>query len=193
MTNIENNESMVLSSPSGDRHTSTEGLKIFLIGFMGCGKTHWGKQLAGKLKIPFYDLDRLVEEKEGKTITEIFDHNGEEHFRLLEKEVLQATTEMNSSFVMSTGGGTPCYFNSIDYMKRNGVVVWINTSVDTMMERLSKEKEQRPLIRSLSDDQLRSYIIKKNADRNIYYKQASVIVKEDNFTLDQLINTIFHK
>lgn len=85
-------------------------MKIFLIGFMGCGKTHSGKQLSAKLSLPFFDLDAKIEEHEAKSITQIFEEEGEEYFRLLEKDVLHLLCESHESFVMACGGGTPCFF-----------------------------------------------------------------------------------
>lgn len=157
---------------------------------MGCGKTHWGKQLSHKLQIPYFDLDEQIESYEGRTISEIFEQEGEEYFRLKEKEVLYIITESHEDFVMSSGGGTPCFFNNIDYMNRSGISVWINSSVDSLFERLIKEKDKRPLIRDLSDEQLHSYIAKKYADRRIYYQQASVIIYNDQVTIDQLTEEI---
>lgn len=167
-------------------------MKIFLIGFMGSGKTHWGNELSQKLQIPFFDLDQVIEEKEGKDITTIFAEMGEEYFRLLEKDVLYMLTESHESFVMACGGGTPCFFNNIEYMKSRGTTVWINCSVDCLHSRLVKEKEKRPLIAGISDMDLKSYIIKKYSDRKIFYQQASVILNEDDVTLDKLIETTFH-
>lgn len=167
-------------------------MKIYLIGFMGCGKTHWGKELSQKLKIPFFDLDEHIVDNEGKSITEIFSDHGEEYFRLKEKEILYSLTESHQSFVMACGGGTPCFYNNIEYMNKNGTSVWFNCSVECLYNRLVKEKEKRPLIRSLSDKQLHSYIIKKFADRKIYYQQASVIINEDDISLDNIVDTIFH-
>ena len=167
-------------------------MKIYLIGFMGCGKTHWGKQLSQKLKLPFFDLDEEIVTEEGKSVTEIFATHGEEYFRQKEKDVLYTLTERNPSFVMACGGGTPCFYNNIEYMNKNGTSVWFNCPVECLYSRLVKEKEKRPLIRSLSDAELRSYIIKKYADRKIFYRQASVITNEDDITLDNIVDTIFH-
>ena len=167
-------------------------MKIFLIGFMGSGKTHWGRLLSQKLSLPFFDLDEQVVNEENKTITEIFAQEGEEYFRLKEKEVLHIITESHSTFVMSCGGGAPCYFNNIEYMNKAGTTVWINASIDTLFKRLLKEKEQRPLLRELSDDQLKMFIKKKFSDRKIYYEQADMIVEDENITLDHFIEKIFH-
>jgi shikimate kinase len=167
-------------------------MKIFLIGFMGSGKSHWGRQLSEKLRLPFFDLDEQIEQQEGKTVLELFNEKGEEHFRLLEKDFLHIINESHDSFIMACGGGTPCYYNNLDYMKQAGTVVWINTSLDVLFERLCQEKANRPLIKDLPDEQLRSFILKKFADRKIYYDQADVHVDEEPLQLDQLIEKIFH-
>jgi shikimate kinase len=159
---------------------------------MGCGKTHWGKQVSQKLQLPFFDLDALIEEREGKTITEIFAEMGEEYFRMLEKDVLYMVTESHPSFVMACGGGAPCFFNNIDYMKSRGTTVWINCSTDCLYSRLVNEKDKRPLIRSIPDDELKSYIIRKYSDRKIFYQQADVILAEDDVNLEALIEKTFH-
>ena len=167
-------------------------MKIFLIGFMGSGKTHWGRLLSQKLSLPFFDLDEQIANAEGKTINEIFAEDGEEYFRQKEKEILHIITESHSTFVMSCGGGAPCYFNNIEYMNQSGTTVWINATIDTLFRRLLKEKEQRPLLRSLSDDQLKSFIKKKFSDRKIYYEQADMIVEDEQITLDHFIEKVFH-
>lgn len=168
-------------------------MKIFLIGFMGSGKSHWGNVLSKKLSIPFFDLDEKIEEHAGETIPQIFAQHGEEQFRLLEKEVLYLLTESHESFVMATGGGTPCFYNNIDYLKKNGTVVWFNCSVDCLYQRLVKEKDKRPLIRSVDDDQLKSFIVKKFSNRKIFYQQADVVINEDDIRLEKLVERIFHE
>jgi shikimate kinase len=167
-------------------------MRIFLIGFMGSGKSHWGRLLSEKLGIRLFDLDEQVVEQAGKPITQIFTEDGEENFRLQEKDVLHIISESHDSFVMACGGGSPCYFNNIEYMKQAGTVVWINTPQDVLFERLIKEKDKRPLIKSLSDEQLRGFINKKYADRKIYYEQADIKVDEEPVLLDSLIEKIFH-
>lgn len=159
---------------------------------MGSGKTYCGRQLSKKLSVPFFDLDEQVISHEGKDINEIFEANGEEYFRIMEKEVLHIITESHDSFVMACGGGAPCYFNNIEYMKRSGTTVWLNTPVDTLLKRLKKERSQRPLLKELTDDQLHSFILKKFADRRMYYEQADITVEEDNLELEKLIEKIFH-
>lgn len=167
-------------------------MKIFLIGFMGSGKSYWGRRLSEKLGIRFFDLDEQVTEHAERSIPEIFEKEGEEAFRLMEKDALHIITESHDSFVMACGGGTPCYFNNIEYMNQAGTTVWLNTDPDLLFERLSKEKTERPLIRDLSDEQLRSFISRKFASRKIYYEQASLTVEEEALQLDGLIEKIFH-
>ncbi len=168
-------------------------MKIFLIGFMGSGKTHRGRQLSQKLNLPFFDLDEQIVNSEGKSINRIFEEEGEEYFRLKEKEVLNIITESHSSFIMACGGGAPCYFNNIEYMNQSGVTVWLNTPLQTLFKRLAKERDQRPLLKSLTDVQLNTFIIRKFSDRKIYYEQAKVLIEDDeHITLDQIIEKIFH-
>lgn len=164
--------------------------RIFLIGFMGSGKTHWGKQLAGRMGLPFFDLDEMIVRKEGKSITDIFGDEGEEYFRYKEKEILEQLVEENEKCIISCGGGTPCFFNNIDFMKKEGEVVWLNTNVDVLVQRLLRQKNSRPIIRMIPDCELKSFILKKMQDRRLYYEQADLVIKEENLTLDTLTDLL---
>lgn len=160
---------------------------------MGSGKTHWAKQLATQLKIPFFDLDSVIEKKEGRTIAQLFAAHGEETFRIKEKETLEQLIDEHPSMVLSTGGGTPCFFNNIERMKKYGVVVWLNTHVEILLSRLMKEKETRPLIKNLADDDMRSYIIRKLNERRMYYEQADITIdNEHSIPMNEFIQTILH-
>ena len=159
---------------------------------MGAGKSHWGRLLSEKLGIPFFDLDEQVVEEAGRSIPEIFAAEGEEYFRMQEKGVLHMITEGNESFVMACGGGSPCYFNNIEYMQQAGTTVWINTAPEILFQRLVKEKDKRPLIKDLTDEQLHSFISKKFADRKIYYEQADIKMDDEPVQIGELIEKIFH-
>jgi len=166
-------------------------MRVFLIGFMGSGKTHWGMALATQLKIPFFDLDEIVGAKENKTVTEIFYASGEEYFRMKEKEILEALIEDHESMVLSCGGGTPCFFNNIDKMKKQGIVVWLNTHVEIILQRLLKEKVKRPLLKNIADQDMKHYIVRKLNERKMYYEQADVILdNEDSISTNAFIQTI---
>lgn len=167
-------------------------MRIFLIGFMGAGKTFRGRQLSEKLGIPFFDLDEQIVNAEGKSINDIFHEQGEEFFRLKEKEIMHIITESHPSFIMACGGGTPCYFNNVEYMNQQGTTVWLNTSLSVLQDRLLEEKSNRPLLKDLSDEQLRAFVTKKFSDRRIYYEQAKVKVENDEIPIEQLIEKIFH-
>jgi len=168
-------------------------MRIFLIGFMGSGKTHWGKLLAERLKISFYDLDEVVMKSEQLSIPEIFATLGEEYFRNKEKAMLEQLVDENANMVVSCGGGTPCFFNNIEFMKKYGTVVWLNTHVNVLMQRLMKERNERPLLKDITDDGLRNYIMRKLNERRMYYEQADVVIdKEDAFSMNDFIQTVLH-
>jgi shikimate kinase len=157
---------------------------------MGSGKTHWGKLLSQQLRLPFYDLDEEITKIEQLTIQQIFHGKGEEYFRVKEHEVLEALAEDHEQVIISTGGGAPCFFNNIDFMKSQGKVIWLNTSVEVLVQRLIKEKNTRPLIKNISDAELKSFIIKKLQGRKLYYEQADSCLHEDTLTIESLIKTI---
>jgi shikimate kinase len=183
-------DSLNLSSPFGVPKLREGAGALFLVGFMGCGKTYWGRRLAPALGVPFIDLDEKIEAIAGKSINDIFAEEGEEYFRRVEKETLEMLVESHPAFVMATGGGTPCFYNNIDYMNNMGRTLWINCSIECLHQRLMKEGETRPLVRDLGEDQLRAYIFRKHGDRRIYYQQANIIVEQDDLELEYLLERI---
>lgn len=183
-------DSSNLSAPASWRGQGA--VRLFLIGFMGCGKSYWGRQLAPALGVPFIDLDDEIEAAAGKSINDIFAEEGEEYFRQLERDTLHRLTESHADFVLAAGGGTSCFFKNIDYMKEKGRTVWINCSLECLHRRLVQERDRRPLVRDLGEDQLRAYIFRKFGDRRIFYQQADVIVETDDLKLEQLLDKIAH-
>ncbi len=168
-------------------------MRIFLIGFMGSGKTYWGKTLSSQLQIPFFDLDEIITRRENRMVTEIFATSGEEYFRLKEKETLEALIEDHISMVLSCGGGTPCFFNNIDTMKKYGTVIWLNTHVEVLLQRLMQEKAKRPLLKNIADGDMKNYITRKLNERRMYYEQADVILDNaDSISLNAFIQTVLH-
>lgn len=156
-------------------------MKIFLIGMMGTGKTYWCKKLAKKLKLGGYDLDFLIESNEERSIAEIFAESGETYFRRTESKVLHWFKE-KKAFVLATGGGTPCYHENMQWMNEQGITIWIDESVDTLLQRLKPEKEHRPLIKDLSDEELKRFLTEKLVQRYPFYHQATYHLKGDSIS-----------
>ncbi|MEY4727536.1 MAG: hypothetical protein RLZZ390_60 [Bacteroidota bacterium] len=170
---------------------------IFLIGFMGSGKSHEGHLLAKHLDLPFIDLDGWIEEQQNRTISEIFRTEGEDSFRNIETAALQQAAHqllsqsVSSTYagIISTGGGTPCFHDNMDWMNANGVTVWLNLPVAVLAMRLSKEKSKRPLIANLNDGELYQFIEKKLEERYPYYSMSTLTIDDvmDPSTLTQKI------
>lgn len=156
-------------------------MKIFLIGMMGTGKTYWCKKLAKKLKLGGYDLDFLIESNEERSIAEIFAESGETYFRRTESKMLHWFRE-KKAFVLATGGGTPCYHENIQWMNEQGITIWIDEPVDTLLQRLRPEKEHRPLIKALSDEELKQFLTEKLVQRYPFYHQATYHLKGNSIS-----------
>lgn len=146
--------------------------RIILIGYMGAGKTTLGHALAKRLQLQFIDLDLYIEERYRKTIAQIFAEKGEEGFRLIEQRMLHEVAEFED-VIISTGGGTPCFFDNIDYMNSQGATVFLDVPVERLFIRLSIARNKRPLIKEKSDEELRTFIIEQLAKRTPYYSKAT--------------------
>jgi shikimate kinase len=163
--------------------------KIFLVGMMGSGKSYWTKFLSKKLKTGGYDLDYLIESNEEKTIAEIFAEDGEEYFRKQESKILKWFKD-KKSFVLGTGGGTPCYHDNMDWMNKNGVTIFIDSPISQLVERLIPEKSHRPLICNLSDTALFEFLTQKRLDRLASYEQAKIKLTGDEINEKQFLKII---
>jgi shikimate kinase len=146
-------------------------MKYFLTGFMGTGKSYWGKLWSQANDLAFYDLDEEIEKAEGKTISEIFKQKGESYFRKKERQVLHSFFEKDN-FILSCGGGTPCYFNNMGKMGEKGATIYLKTDIDELVKRLSDEKETRPLLKEVNDDMLKDFILQKLKEREPFYQKA---------------------
>lgn len=154
---------------------------IFLNGFMGCGKSHWGKAWAANYKLGFIDLDEAIEIKERKPVTEIFETRGEDYFRSVETEMLKSLSSIDNTIV-ACGGGTPCFHDNMQWMNEHGVTVYLSASPEEILRRLLKGQQQRPLIKKLNQAELLFFIQKKLKEREPYYKQANVILESSAIT-----------
>ncbi|HUS03560.1 MAG TPA: shikimate kinase [Chitinophagaceae bacterium] len=153
--------------------------RIFLIGFMGSGKNYWGKLWSENAGFEFVDIDELIEREKEKTIAEIFAEDGEDHFRNLETIALRSLGN-KSNIIIASGGGTPCFNDNISWMNENGTSVYLQSSPENILKRLVSEKEKRPLIKNLQDEELLFYITEKIKEREFFYSKAEIILKVDD-------------
>lgn len=164
-------------------------MNIFLIGYMGSGKSTTGKILAKKLNMKFIDLDDIIERDEKKTIEDLFVKEGEIKFREIEHNYLKKTIK-DKNIVLSLGGGTPCYYNNMELIKKNGISVYLKMSAGGLYNRLINSKKSRPLIKKMKNKDLKEFIESTLTDRKKYYEQADCIINAINLKIKQLINLV---
>jgi len=156
-------------------------LKIVLVGYMGSGKSTIGLALADVLKLEFLDLDSYIETQEGLSIPEIFLKHGELYFRKKEGAYLKEILTTKTNFVLATGGGTPCYgINMKEILEATANVFYLKLSLSSLVMRLKSEKEHRPLIKNVADEELTEFIGKHLFERSYYYNQAEKAILCDN-------------
>lgn len=158
-----------------------QATKIFLIGFMGSGKSTTGKELASHLKWSFIDLDEMIEEMTGMKISKIFAEKGEDFFRKTESVVLHSLVSETNA-VISTGGGTPCFSDNMDFMLNNGLTVYLRMTPSRLKSRLADASDERPLLKGISMKELQKYISGKLSEREKWYSRAEIIT--DGFETD---------
>ena len=163
---------------------------VFLIGYMGVGKTTIGKQLSAELGMEFIDLDIYIENRYRKSIQQLFDIKGESGFRKIESEMLQEVSTFQNVLI-STGGGTPCFFDNMNVMNRAGITVYVKASVEQLVSRLIASKNVRPLIKNKTPKELKEFITHHLTERNEYYSQAKVIYENEHLiSLEHLSESV---
>ncbi|MGL4520054.1 MAG: shikimate kinase [Phocaeicola sp.] len=145
--------------------------RIFLIGYMGSGKTTLGKAFAHSCGLTFIDLDWHIEERYRKSVSQLFAERGEEGFREIERLMLHEVGEFED-VVISTGGGAPCFFDNMAYMNQMGKSVYLEVSPQRLFKRLKVAKQQRPLLANKTDKELMDFICEALQKRESFYKQA---------------------
>ena len=176
---------------------------VFLLGFMGAGKSYLGKQLALETGSDYIDLDDKLVHQTGMTIKEIFEKHGEDYFRNLETNLLHNIStelilrekkdgiiEKKKYYFLGCGGGTPCFNNNMEWMNNHGLTVWLNPTVSTLFSRLRNEKDERPLLKGLDDDQLLAFIENKLAERIKFYELSVVVLDCKETTISTILKTI---
>lgn len=164
--------------------------KIFLIGFMGSGKSTLGKKLAKKLNFLFLDLDQLIEKQEHGTIADIFNKKGEEYFRTLETTILKITIDKNQSFVLSLGGGTPCFNNNMELINQSGKSIYLKYNAGILTSRLLTAKQQRPLIAGKNEEELKQFVLDLLTQREPFYNQSKLVVEGNNIRTDTIVKNL---
>ena len=166
--------------------------RIFLIGFMGAGKTTIGKELASLMRLSFVDLDFFIENRYHKTIRQIFEEKGEGAFRDMEQKALQEVAEFED-VVISTGGGTPCFHQNMLFMNEKGTTVYLKVSIAELIQRISLNKSSRPVLKGYSDNGLKLFVEEIMAKRSPVYEQAQIIFHTEAQDISVLCKQLKHQ
>ncbi len=166
---------------------------IFLMGFMGSGKSFWMNKIAEKLGVKGSDLDTCIERAEGKTIQQIFEIGGASNFRQIEQRTLESILKNEKKQLLALGGGTPCFLDNLEQIKKNGISIYLKIPPAILLKNLKGELEKRPLLKGKSQGELEKWINITLAERSKYYEQADYVVSydEDNtIMLAQLLQIV---
>ena len=166
-------------------------MKVVLLGYMASGKSSLGKLLAKELGLHFIDLDQYIEDALGQSIPSVFAERGEIFFRKTEHSMLRKVLDEHDNFILSTGGGTPCYSGNMDLILENSdYSIYLQLTVPALVERIKNEKENRPLVKHLSNEDLPEFVGKHLFERSPFYGRAQHVVVCDGKDLDTLINEV---
>lgn len=157
---------------------------------MGSGKTSLGKKLAKKLNLPFFDLDQRIEEQEHCSIDEIFNKKGEDYFRALETVVLKDTIATKPSFLLSLGGGTPCFNNNMDIINQSGTSIYLKYNAGILTSRLLTAKQKRPLIAGKNAEELKQFVEELLVKREPFYNQSKIIFEGATISIEEILKVL---
>ncbi len=157
---------------------------------MGSGKTSTGRLISEKMNLDFFDLDEEIEKKHQKTISEIFQKNGQIKFRKIENEMLNELLNSDKSMVLSLGGGTPAYYDNMDVINKHSVSFYLRHNLKTLSERLINQKENRPLIAHLNSEEMNEFIAKHLFERRNFYEKANYIINASDKDINKLSEEI---
>lgn len=167
-------------------------MKIILLGYMGSGKTTVGKQFSKKMGIPFYDLDHYIATKEKATIPQIFKDKGEIYFRKIEHRYLREFLQQKKTYILSLGGGTPCYAGNMELITNQKEIrsVYLEASVSTLTARILENKQERPLLASLSGEKITEFVAKHLFERRKFYEKAQYRILVNKKATDAIVAEI---
>jgi len=169
-------------------------MKIILVGYMASGKSTIGKLISEALNVSFYDLDDLIEMHLNLKVNEIFEQKGELFFRKKEREVLTDFLNTTDNYVLSLGGGTPCYYDNFELYESESIhSVYLKASVTTLLERLKSQKATRPLVARLNDEELQDFVAKHLFERNYFYHQVETVISIDDKKESKIVSEILSK
>lgn len=167
-------------------------MRIYLVGFMGSGKSYWGKLWAKKKGCIFIDIDECIEKTEGQSIEMIFEKKGEAYFRQIESSVLRSTMEYDDC-IIACGGGTPCFDDNMNWMNSNGTTIFLQSTASQLLQNILLETDKRPLIKNIDQHELLNYIEQKLSERIEYYKMASMTIDTQVLHENSIDNIILHQ
>ncbi|KQT17037.1 shikimate kinase [Chryseobacterium sp. Leaf404] len=166
---------------------------ISLVGYMGSGKSHISKILSDEINFKLLDLDREISKRLKMPIPEIFEKKGEIFFRKKEREVLEEILVTEENTVLSLGGGTPAYYNNMEIINLNSKSVFLKANIGTLVARLSKQKEKRPLVANISEEDLPEFIAKHLFERNAFYSKSQFVISTDGKNPEDIVSEIKEK
>ena len=166
-------------------------MKLFLIGYMGCGKSSLGRKLAKRADYEFVDMDSVIEQREGAPVADIFHYAGEEYFRQKERAIIEEIGAMTGNYVVSTGGGVPTWTDNMERMNTLGQTVYLRRTSEQIASRLSPHgRQKRPKLRGLNDEELVTFMRENMAEREPFYSQAKYCIDCATMSDEELIDNI---
>ena len=166
--------------------------RIYLLGYMGSGKSTIGRLLSKKINYSFIDLDSFIENRYHVKINDFFAKHGEDEFRKIESKILKEVSEFEH-IVIALGGGTPCFFDNMDLINATGLSIYLKISEESLLSRLVLAKNNRPLIKDKTNEEIQTFISQTLEKRKPFYEQASIIIENDNEKdANEIVEEIFH-
>lgn len=171
-----------------------DAMKLFLIGYMGCGKSSLGRKLAKRADYEFVDMDSVIEQREGAAVADIFHYAGEEYFRQKERAIIEEIGAMTGDYVVSTGGGVPTWEDNMERMNTLGQTVYLRRTAKQIASRLSPHgRQKRPKLRGLNDEELVEFMTKNMAEREPFYSKATHVIECSSYSDEEIIEIILSK